>query len=201
MSDDNQNNEEESEGRDEDILEEQPLPSQEDILEGLPEIPQDISLDEQMSNMARKPGRFKKEDIEKAIKFGSIGVALLLVIMMVYSCQPKEGPAGYAICSTFLELTSDYPHTLEFNDVEFSRTAVRIYFSSIDPFGEFKHEMIECTFAPDEETGMRLAEVKRNRNTIDQQEIREFNQSLKYIDKSKMYRVLPPEWENQWRLE
>lgn len=198
MSDDNHN------GEDDDDLQvdaaSEPLPSQEEILEGLPEI-EDVSLDEQMSAQAQKPGRFKKEDVEKFIKYAVIGGFVLIIVMMVYSCQPKKGSMGYGICSTFLELNTTYPHTLEFSDVEFSQTAVRIYFSNVDAFGEFKHEMIECTFAPDEKMGMRLSEVKRNRNPMDAQTIKEFNETLPTIVESDPYRLLPPEWENQWRLE
>lgn len=199
MSDDNQDNQE---GRDEEIEGiELPLPSQEDILEGLPDIPQDMSLDEAMAASARKPGRFKKEDIEKAIKYGSIALALLLVVLMVYSCQPKKGSMGYGICSTFLELTTTYPHTLQYSDVEFSRTAVRIYFSAIDAFGEFKNEMLECTFGPDEKMGMKLTQVKRNRNPVEQKVIDEFNMTLPTVMSSKPYLVMPPEWKNQLLME
>lgn len=197
MSDDNQN----EDGIDEEILEEQPLPSQEEILEGLPDIPQDISLDEQMSAQARKPGRFKKEEIERFIKFGAIGVGLLLVVLMVYSCQPKKGSMGYGICSTFLELNTTYPHTLNYTDVEFSRTAVRIYFSEIDAFGEYKHQMIECTFGPDEKMGMKLTQVKRNRNAIEAKIVNDFNMTLPTVMSGKPYLVMPPEWKNQLLME
>jgi hypothetical protein len=157
----------------------------------------DVSLDQALSARARRPSRFQKQDIEKFIKYGFVAGALLLVVLIVYSCQPRKGSMGYGICSTFLQLNTVYPHTLHYTDVEFSRTAVRIYFSNIDPFGEFKHEMIECTFGPDEKMGMKIAEVKRNRRSVDSKIVNDFNMTLPTVMSADPYLVLPPEWKNQ----
>jgi hypothetical protein len=157
---------------------------------------QDVSLDQAMAAKAKRPSRFQKQDIEKFIKYGFAAGALLLVVLMVYSCQPRKGPMGYGICSTFLEVNTVYPHTLHHTDVEFSNTAVRIYFSNIDAFGEFKHEMIECTFGPDEKMGMKLTDVKRNRRSVDSKLVRDFNLTLPTVMSSEPYLVLPPEWKN-----
>ena len=141
--------------------------------------------------------RIKKEKNFRQIMYG-VGAALLLITLFgIYSCQPKKGSMAYGICSTFLELNTPYPETLRFTDLEGSRTAVRIYFTNIDPFGEFKQEMIECTFGPDEKMGMKLAQVMRNRRLVDPELVREFNLTLPTIMASDPYLVLPPDWRNQ----
>jgi hypothetical protein len=198
MSDDNQNEEPKPPAEETSVEENSPFAMEEvPVMESFG----DVSLDEAMAAQAKKEGRIKKEDVEKIIKYGVIGIGLLLILLMVYSCQPKKGSMGYGICSAFLELNTTYPQTLEYTDVEFSNTAVRIYFSNIDAFGEFKHEMIECTFVADAKTGVKLSQVKRNRNPVDSKTLNEFNPTIPAIMNSEPYLVLPPEWENQLRNE
>ena len=157
--------------------------------------PYDVPLDELLSDQA-KP--MNPEDIKKMkqIGFGALGIIMLIILLSVYSCQPKKGSMAYGICSTFLELNTPYPHTLRYTDLEGSRTAVRIYFTNIDPFGEFKQEMIECKFGPDEKMGMKLTEVLRNRHAMDPVLVKKFNLTLPTIMASDPYIVLPPDWKN-----
>jgi hypothetical protein len=164
----------------------------------------DISIDAALSKEAKKmsvaaggPGApILPRKNTKQIMYGAGAVVLLLLVLMVYSCQPKKGSMAFGICSTFLELNTPYPETLNYTELEGSRTAVRIYFTNIDPFGEYKLEMIECTFGPDEKMGMKLVEIKRNRQPVDPQLVRKFNMTLPTIMASDPYLVLPPEWRN-----
>lgn len=157
----------------------------------------EISLDEALAREAAKNAPPPLDPRKKKqILFGGIGIVLLVVLLSVYACQPKQGSMAFGICSTFLELNTPYPHTLRFSDLEGSRTAVRIYFTDVDPFGQYRQEMIECTFGPDAKMGMRLAEVKRNRRPVDPALVKEFNITLPTIMASDPYRVLPPDWEN-----
>ncbi len=166
----------------------------------------DISLDEALTREAKKIGRLpslggvlriqQKDLKKKSILYAAGGAVLLLLILMIYSCQPKQGSMAFGICSVFLELNTPYPETLDYTALEGSRTAVRIYFTNIDPFGEYKLEMIECTFGKDEKTGMKLTEIKRNRRPVDAEEVRKFNLLLPTIMASDPYRVAPPRWEN-----
>lgn len=158
--------------------------------------PYDVPLDELLSDEANP---LTPEDIKKLkqIGFGILGFILVAILLSIYGCQPQKASMAYGICSTFLELNTPYPQTLNYTDLEGSRTAVRIYFTSIDPFGQFKQEMIECTFGPDEKMGMKITEIKRNRRPVDQALIDKFNQTLPTIMASDPYLVMPgPEWEN-----
>ncbi len=167
---------------------------------------EDISIDAALSADARK----KEEDTDaplpiykekKVIVGGVIGVILLIVMMMVYSCQPQKGSMAYGICSTLLEMQTQYPNTIRHINLEGSKTAVRIYFTSIDAFGEFKLEMFECKFGPDEKMGMRITDIIRNRQSVGPVIIEQANKVLPVIMSSDPYRVRPPEWKNQLLLD
>ncbi|PZQ49137.1 MAG: hypothetical protein DI551_00355 [Micavibrio aeruginosavorus] len=158
--------------------------------------PYDVPLDQLLSDEANA---LTPEDVKKLkqVGFGTLGVVILIVLLSIYGCQPKEGSMAYGICSTFLELHTQYPHTLKYTDLEGSRTAVRIYFTSTDPFGQYKPEMIECKFGPDEKMGMKLVDVLWNRKPMDPKVVSKFNLTLPIIISSDPYLVLPPAWENQ----
>lgn len=153
------------------------------------------TLDDILSTEANKEareGRFKK----KYIKY-VIGVAVVLfILLLVISCQPRQGSSIYGICSTFLELNTQYPHTLRYLDTETSRTAVRIYFTQVDAFGQLKQEMIECTFGPDEKGYLKMVRAARNRRPVDAELVEKFNMTLPAVMAGKPYLVLPPDWKN-----
>jgi len=155
----------------------------------------DISLDQALSDQVaiKTPLDEKKK---KQIMYGGIGIFVVLIVLALFSCQPAKGSMAYGICSTFLELTTPYPETLQHTDLEGSMTAVRIYFTSLDPFGEFRQEMIECTFGPDDIMGMKLTQVTRNRRIVDPEVVKKFNIALPTIMASEPYVVLPPAWKN-----
>ena len=159
--------------------------------------PYDVSLDELLSDEANT---LTPDDIKKLkqIGYGALGVLLVIILLSIYGCQPKKGSMAYGICSTFLELNTTYPQTLNYTDLEGSRTAVRIYYTSVDPFGQFKQEMMECKFGPDEKTGMKLTEVLKNRRPMDAEIIKKFNMTLPTVMASDPYLVMPgPDWKNQ----
>lgn len=156
----------------------------------------DVSIDELLSEEANTLTPEDKKKI-KQVAYGAGGIIIMLIVLSIFSFQPKKGPMSYGICSTFLEMSTPYPNTLQYTDLEGSRTALRIYFTSIDPFGEYKLEMMECTFGPDEKTGMKLTQVTRNRRPVDAETVRKFNATLSTVIESKPYLVMPPEWKNQ----
>lgn len=156
----------------------------------------DMSLDAALSAEDTKDKTPMDAKKKKQILFGAGGLCGLIVILSLFSCQPAKGSLAYGICSTFLELQTPYPHTLQHIWLEGSRTAVRIYFTSTDPFGEYRQEMIECTFGPDEVMGMKLTQVTRNRRPVDPETVRKFNITLPAIMASDPYVVVPPNWKN-----
>lgn len=179
-----------------DLTEVQNIPDAEDpmlSLGGAGDMSLDALLAREAAKNAPPPMDPRKK---KQIVYGGIAIVLLIVLLSIYGCQPRQGSMAFGICSTFLELNTPYPHTLRYQDLEGSSKAVRIYFTDVDPFGEFKQEMIECTFGPDEKMGMKLVEVKRNRRSVDPAIVKEFNLTLPTIMASDPYRIMPPDWKN-----
>lgn len=178
---------------------------QQDGVEPTTPLPPDISLDAALAaDMAKqKKGKGKgkrslpsvKLEKKHKIMLGA-GVAVLLAILAIYSGRPQQGSMAYGICSTFLELNTPYPHTIRHIALEGSRTAVRIYYTNVDPFGEFKQEMIECTYGPAADGGMRVTQIARNRKPVEAQQLSDFNKILNTVIASDPYRVPPPNWKN-----
>jgi hypothetical protein len=181
----------------EDILN---APADKDLLPGRVRYTRDMSLDDLLTE---EISTLTDEDRKKLkqIGYGALAVAAVIVLLTIFSMQPKKGPMSYGICSTFLEMQTPYPNTLNYTDIEGSRTALRIYFTSIDPFGEYKLEMIECTFGPDEAGGMKLTQVTRNRRLVDPAIVEKFNKTLPIIMASDPYLVIPPDWKNPWVID
>lgn len=171
---------------------------QNDVEEAAPvvESPYEVSLDEMLSDEVNTLTPEDKKKL-KQIGFGLLGGLLLVILLSIYGCQPKKGSMAYGLCSTFLELNTVYPQTLNYIDLEGSRTAVRIYYTSVDPFGQYKQEMMECKFGPDEKMGMKITEVLKNRRPMDAELVKKFNMTLPTIMASDPYLVMPgPDWEN-----
>lgn len=170
-------------------------PSQKEDLEDLDAFSGDVSLDDVLTKQAKKPEDLEaKKKKEKYIKYGSIGGGLLFVIFLLYSCGPAKGPLEYGVCATFLELNTPYPHTLDLKAVEGSQTNIRIYFTSTDPFGQYKEEMIECRFRSDK---WELAEVTRNRRPVDPAIVQKFNVTIPSIIEAGPDLTMPPHWKNK----
>lgn len=155
----------------------------------------EISLDALLSDEVKKRSPEEIKKLRQKLGIGAAAFAMI-VALVIYAMQPAQGNMQFGICSTFLELNTPYPHTLNYTWVESGRTTVRIYFNDIDPFGGRKEQMIQCTFEPDEVMGMRLRKVERNRRPVDAELIKKFNIALPAIGASKPYLVLPPDWEN-----
>lgn len=166
----------------------------------------DVSLDDMLRRQARKSPKIQLRDRDaKLFKYGMIGAAVLFLALIVYSCQPAKGSMAYGICSTYLQMNTDYPYTLRYTGLEESNTAVRIYFTSIDPFGTYKQETIECKFGPGPGGGARVTTILRNRNAVDAQIVRDFNKVLPTIVASNPNLAMPPNrmnyrMDDYWRL-
>ena len=179
-------------------------PSPPEQIEGTIPPPLDVSLDAALSaDMAKQKKKGKGKRSLPAVKLEKkhkimlgAGIGVLLIILAIYSGRPQQGSMPYGICSTFLELNTPYPHTIRHIALEGSQTAVRIYYTNVDPFGEFKQEMIECTYGAAADGGLRVAQIARNRKPVDPQLIADFNKVLGTVVASDPYRVPPPNWKN-----
>lgn len=112
---------------------------------------------------------------------GGAGVILLIVIFSIFSGGPRQGSILYGICDAFLEQNIAYPETIRRASVEQYPKATRIHFTSIDAFGQYKMEMIECSFAQDNAGNLRVDKVFFNRREMDAGKVKKFNISIPAI--------------------
>lgn len=94
---------------------------------------------------------------------------------------PFQGGVPYGICKTFLELQVKYPQTLQLSTVDQTLKkgmAVRIWFTQLDPYGEYRLEPIECLFRPDPVMGAALEKVTINRIEVDPKKVAAFNAAI-----------------------
>lgn len=116
---------------------------------------------------------------------------LALIVVIMFSCGPRKGTILYGICKTYLEQIMPYPETIVPTNVEQYSSGTRIYFTSIDPFGQFKLEYIECVFKTDAENNLYVDKVLFNRREEDPARVKSFNASLRAIVESKPDLTLP----------
>lgn len=103
---------------------------------------------------------------------------LLIILIAMFSCGPRKGTILYGICKTYLEQNVPYPETIVPTNVEQYPSATRIYYTSVDPFGQFKLEYIECVYSNDKDGMLQVDKVLFNRREEPADRIKAFNVSL-----------------------
>ncbi len=93
--------------------------------------------------------------ITSSVTFGF----LLLTLLVMKACEPAKGTILYGICGAFLEQQLEYPETIQHNYVEQYSSAIRVYYSHTDGFGQYLTEYIECSFEQDPKKGLQLKSV------------------------------------------
>lgn len=119
------------------------------------------------------------------------GILLLIILFSVFSCGPRKGNMLYGICKTYLEQNIPYPETIRHTNVEQYPSATRIYFTSIDPFGQYKLEYLECVYKFDAQNNVSVDKILLNRREEPQEKIDLFNKSLSAIVAGKPDLTLP----------
>jgi len=154
----------------------------------------DIRMDDVLKKQGAKAVDAKTLKQRKDyIKYGSIGAGCLIVLFFLFSGQTPKGPLEYGVCSVFLEMNTPYPHTLKYLGVEGSRTSIRIYYTSTDPFGQYKMEMLDCKFSTKK---LEMTEALINRRPVPKELVQKFNRILPTLVQSDLYLDIPPHWKN-----
>ncbi|MCB1530349.1 MAG: hypothetical protein H6853_01135 [Rhodospirillales bacterium] len=123
---------------------------------------------------------------------GIAAFVLLIILLSLFSCDPPKGSILYGVCGAFLEQNVAYPETIRHESVEQYPRATRINFTSIDAFGQYKMEMIECSFTQDDAGGLMIEKVFFNRREVDSDIIKKFNISIPSIIAAEPDLTLPP---------
>lgn len=154
-------------------------------------VEQAMSVDEYFADgeAAAQAASYKKK---KQILAGAVCFLLLLVLFIVYSCQPPRGSIIYGVCSAFLEQIVEYPPSVQQLYVEQFPRAVRIYYNQTDAFGQFTQDMIECIADPNAIPNLVFSQVLINRKPVDAEKVKRFNPTIPLLMATDMDLTLPP---------
>lgn len=157
----------------------------------------DMSLDEELRRAVSKKTDEQRARERKFILFGILGIIAVFALWSLYSAKPKNGPMTYGVCATLLELETPYPETIRHIALEGSASTIRIYFTTIDPFGQLKIEMFECKYSMDDRNNIKgITDLIRNRQPMGLEAVTRANRILPVIISADPYRIMPPKWVN-----
>ncbi len=138
----------------------------------------------------------EKEKRKKKRKLQIKGVIALAVIgfgayAYDWLFSPRQGGMAFGVCKVFIEGHVRYPNTLQLNSVEYLEggASIRIWYTQIDSFGEYRLEAAQCFFrAPKEEdvakygvTPFVLQKISIDRQDIEPKEIERINKTITTI--------------------
>ncbi|MBL4803763.1 MAG: hypothetical protein JKY71_02770 [Alphaproteobacteria bacterium] len=135
----------------------------------------------------------QRQQRKKYFKYGFYVLGLTFVIWAYdFLFAPYTSDMKYGICKVYLELDVQYPQDLRVSTVDDYGSYVRIWYTQLDAFGEYRMEQIQCNYVPDETLGMRLDKVAINRREVDPAKVEAFNRSIPVIRDYPPSLVVPP---------
>lgn len=124
----------------------------------------------------------KKAQRKKYFKYGSCAAVFgVLAWLINFLFAPYTAGMTYGICKTYLELNVRFPDHLRISTVEDYGEYVRIWYTQLDAFGEYRLQNIQCNYRADEVTGAALSKVTIDRREEDPAKISQFNASIGII--------------------
>lgn len=123
----------------------------------------------------------KAERKKRRRQYLYIAGGLLFAYMFYLLLIPYKGGNNFGVCKVFLQLYVPYPDHLRLSTVEDFGNSYRIWFSSVDGFGEYRLDHIHCFYRSDPNTGFALEKVTIGRREVDQKIIDRFNPSIPTI--------------------
>jgi hypothetical protein len=146
--------------------------------------PPKTQVEEQIDAALAKSSIQSKKQLakKKRFKYGLIaGGVLLLGYGVFWMMKPYEGSIAWGICKVFVEGMVRYPQYLRFSTVEEFETSVRIWYTQIDSFGEYRMDQVQCYYKQDPERGTIVDKVLLNRREVDRKMVDDFNRALPTI--------------------
>ncbi len=103
-----------------------------------------------------------------------------------YLLLPYKGGITYGVCKVFLESYLQYPQSLRISTVDDFGASVRVWFTQVDSFGEYRLEPMQCFYrAATEEDVVKygnsnfiLEKVTIRRREINQETVDQFNTAI-----------------------
>lgn len=148
----------------------------------------EVSLAEKLRDQKKKAKKKKTKRIALLIFLSFFGYVLWFLF------KPFKATAEYGICKTFIELTISYPHTLYVSEIQTLRDGtMRLWYSHIDPFGEYRMESFECKFTHDPNTGLvsSVDEIKMSKINMDPKQLEALNNALPYFAANPLIETWP----------
>ena len=130
------------------------------------------------SAVKEKKDKLRKKRIIRGIQ---ITVVSLLGYGIYLLFVPFQGGPAFGVCKIFLELNARFPTMLRLSTVEEFATSVRIWYTEVDSFGEYKLQPIQCYFKPDEVLGLVVDKITIDRRDVDPVKVEDFNRSLPVV--------------------
>ncbi len=124
------------------------------------------------------------EKLKKKKMFKGGGAFLGLVLLFWASgflFAPFKAGMTFGICRTYLELNVQFPQDLRLSTVEDFGNYIRIWYTQLDAFGEYRMENIQCHFRADEVTGAAVDKILINRREVDPERVALFNHAVPTI--------------------
>jgi hypothetical protein len=105
----------------------------------------------------------------------------VLVWLGMYLFAPYQAGVTYGICKVYLETTLRFPQELRVSTVEDFGDSVRLWYTQVDAFGEYRMESIQCYYKMDPQLGAQIDKILVNRRPVDLQKIKDFNKILPVV--------------------
>lgn len=143
--------------------------------------PAKTQVEEQIDAAIAQSSVQEKKKAQRRFRFYlavGAGVVMLLTYSVVWLMKPYQGGLAFGICKVFLEGMTRYPDHLRLSTVEEFETSVRIWYTQVDSFGEYRMEPIQCYYKNDPEHGTLVDKVLINRREVDPRLVDNFNRAL-----------------------
>lgn len=112
--------------------------------------------------------------------------------------KPFKASETYGICHTLLELTLAYPHTMYVSEIQNTPdSGLRLWYSHIDAFGEYRLEFFECVIAyvPASDgvsaPQLKIARLEKRKQPVDEETIASLNHALIYFQENPLVKNWP----------
>ncbi len=129
-----------------------------------------------------KLGEKKKEKRKKQFKMAGMAAAGIFVIWLgSFLFAPYQAGLSFGICKVYLENSVRFPKYLRLSTVEDFGDYIRIWYTQLDSFGEYRMENIQCHYVYDEERGTIIDKILIDRREVDKDKVERFNQVIPLI--------------------
>lgn len=141
---------------------------------------------------AIRQAKARKHKTRRRIMYAAAGIVVLMFgIWLLFI--PFKGDMRYGVCRTFLELNTSMPTTLRLTGLDDYNSQMRIWFTSTNPFGQYRLDSITCFFKEESSApeGFDLKSVQIGQRPVDQNKVDEFNKTIDAVYAGKPSLVLP----------